>query len=530
MLHNTHYRSKTNGVPDKFKFFVPIEIQKADDGSEQGKMMIAGIASTPDLDADDEMLDPTGFDLSFFLNHGYFNYNHRGSVDPSSIVGEPTKAFVKGKKLHVEGFLYPHSEKARKVYALAQTLEKSSSNRRLGFSIEGKVVERDVFDPRKVKKAKITGCAITPTPKNSNTLLSLIKGEYDDTEMAFDTRENPADGGQEYIVDVTNDQGYRITIDRSFNIKVAKAATIESHQPIILESVDKEKKYAPLSNKSTDSNFRQSVLTKGDVYNLLLRHNIPFTEFSKIYNFAKIRSAMQQSTNNTLTHEDLTKALTDLGFSVEGNIVKAMPSDVSSGPDAKSVEMSNKTDNNVTHGAKFVEMENFNKAMEKVDRMEKAIATLVKAIQGMSAPNKTMEGVNEEDNGGQSSSQTMSKGENNAPLEDFSHQTNPSDNIIKGIEDVLSSKFDDFSASQDELKENFGTIVKGFQNQIQELTDRLETVESTPVGRRSAHNMTALKKAFDNNPDLEKAYGDKVLSVQQLVEDLKTKHDVHIIQ
>lgn len=136
-------------------------------------MKIRGVASTPDEDADGEVLEPEGFDLSIFKTQGYINWHHMR--DPSAIIGEPTKAEIKGRKLHLEATLYPEQKLAREAFELAQMLETNSTTRRLGFSIEGKAIERDPANPKRVTKAQITGCALTPLPKNPSTFAEIVK-------------------------------------------------------------------------------------------------------------------------------------------------------------------------------------------------------------------------------------------------------------------------------------------------------------------------------------------------------------------
>ena len=56
---------------EKFNFFVPLTFEKATD-KKTGKVAFAsrGIASTNDEDTDEEILEPDGFDLSYFKKYG----------------------------------------------------------------------------------------------------------------------------------------------------------------------------------------------------------------------------------------------------------------------------------------------------------------------------------------------------------------------------------------------------------------------------------------------------------------------------
>ena len=165
--------------PDSdFNFWMPAEIEKAKDKTGKEVMRIKGIASTIDEDSEGEVLEPMGFDLDRFLKIGFINWNHQAKNDPSKVIGEPDVAKIidGGKKLYVEGNLYNDHPLAVSTYKLAETLSKNNSKRRLGFSIEGKAIERDPMNPKRITKAMITGLAVTPTPVNQNTLVDLVKG------------------------------------------------------------------------------------------------------------------------------------------------------------------------------------------------------------------------------------------------------------------------------------------------------------------------------------------------------------------
>jgi len=222
---------------DDFNFHVPIEIEKGGDSKE---MRIKGIASTVKKDSDKEVLIPKGFDLNFFKSSGFLNWNHLSGKDPSAIIGEPTDAKItENNELYIEGILYPESAKAKEVWSLAKSLEGSLS-RNLGFSIEGKVIERDPNDKNKITKAMITGCAITPSPKNPGTLLEIVKGDYTHSDPIFDTEKSEDPNGgkiEEYIIDITDDSGVRRTVDKNLNIKVIKMDTTAT-APLMMESVE----------------------------------------------------------------------------------------------------------------------------------------------------------------------------------------------------------------------------------------------------------------------------------------------------
>lgn len=174
---------------DIFNFFVPLDFEKGGEGGELVK--IKGVASTDAEDSDKETLIPAGFDFEPLLKSGFLNWNHQARTTSKAICGEPTSAKIVngGKDFYIEGVLYPNEE-GKRVAELADTLAKYSTTRRLGFSIEGQAIERDILNPKRVLKARITGVAITQCPKNPNTLMDIVKGEYSEEFVEGDEEEN----------------------------------------------------------------------------------------------------------------------------------------------------------------------------------------------------------------------------------------------------------------------------------------------------------------------------------------------------
>lgn len=165
-----------------FKFYCPAEISKAKDTEGNTVMKMGGIASTIDEDSDGEFLDPNGFIIDEFLELGLVNWHHQAKDSPMSVIGEPTLAEIRPEGFYVECELYKSSAMAKEVYELGETMQKDSRKRRLGFSIEGSVIERESDDKTsplyyKIKKALITGLAITHMPKNAKTFADIIKGK-----------------------------------------------------------------------------------------------------------------------------------------------------------------------------------------------------------------------------------------------------------------------------------------------------------------------------------------------------------------
>ena len=206
---------------DKFNFFLPADFEKAKDANGKQLMRVKGIASTNDEDSEGETLEPVGYQLDRFLRHGFINYNHLAKSDAAKIIGEPEFAHVTDNgKLYIEGKLY-NTELAKSVYNLADTLKKSNSKRRLGWSIEGRAIERDAVNPKRITKAMITGVAITPSPVNANTYVDIAKGHQKKDFVEHDFSIDPTNG-ETYLLEYISDDGNSIRVCRDFSIRIKK--------------------------------------------------------------------------------------------------------------------------------------------------------------------------------------------------------------------------------------------------------------------------------------------------------------------
>ena len=275
----------------RFKFWCPVEISKAKDKDGKEVMRLGGIASTMDKDADGEFLDPSGFDISDFKKSGVVNWHHQAKNSPATIIGEPRKAEVRKDGFYVETDLYPTSELAREVYELAEVLQKDSKTRRLGYSIEGSVIERDIQNPKIIKQAKITGLAITHMPKNAQTFADIIKGN------------DPSSDGYEMIG--TKDKVDKkvpnsVKKDEEDEIDVKKTLDTSSGRATMPESVDGMKVAKMSEEKRYDTIFKSLPgisIEKAEQINNLLN---------------KIEMAMAEG--KEITDKDLEKAMSHLGI------------------------------------------------------------------------------------------------------------------------------------------------------------------------------------------------------------------------
>jgi hypothetical protein len=261
---------------NSFKFYCPVTISKAKDKDGNEIMRLGGIASTMDKDSDGEFLDPSGFDIAEFKKSGLVNWHHQTKNSPAAIIGEPYKAEIQKDGFYVETDLYPDSRLAKEVYDTAQILAKNSKTRRLGYSIEGTVVERDEENPKIVKKAIITGLAITHMPKNAQTFADIIKGNVmiDDEEEKSLTTESAGALKRESV-----DGKYKIK-DMDTNTRYDKI--FETYPGISIEKADKinflftQIQEKMLGKTITDSDIEKAI----DVLGLNLEDN-PFISKAK---------------------------------------------------------------------------------------------------------------------------------------------------------------------------------------------------------------------------------------------------------
>jgi len=140
---------------------------------------IGGTCSTESLDRQDESVFAKGLDFTEFVKDGYFNDNHK--QDTAAILGYPSSAELRGGRWWAEGNLLGSDwEPANRIWALAKALAKSTAKRRLGFSIEGKVIERGYNN--KILKAKIRHVAITNSPVNTDCTWDILAKAFGSME------------------------------------------------------------------------------------------------------------------------------------------------------------------------------------------------------------------------------------------------------------------------------------------------------------------------------------------------------------
>lgn len=155
-----------------FQVFVPVEFF-----TKSGQRRFRGFVTTEHRDREGETALMDGMDFSEFMQHGWFNDNH--SKKTGDVLGWPTKLAKRktpdGKRgVYVEGRLINGHPPADAVWTLAQALAKDDSGRKLGFSVEGAILERGGYDNKQIKKAIVRNVAITANPVNPYTGMDIL--------------------------------------------------------------------------------------------------------------------------------------------------------------------------------------------------------------------------------------------------------------------------------------------------------------------------------------------------------------------
>lgn len=177
---------------DSFKIWLP-EVQFIEKSGEEDKYnsrQISGIMSTERKDRQGEVLKADGLDFKDFLSHGHFNDNH--SQATSAIIGYPEETKhhhdlgdIDAKLRGVPGwtctgYVLKGTSRSDGIWELAKSLMKVP-NKKLGFSVEGKVERRA---DKTIEKARIRNVAITNCPVNTDCSWNVFEKSFHDSDFA----------------------------------------------------------------------------------------------------------------------------------------------------------------------------------------------------------------------------------------------------------------------------------------------------------------------------------------------------------
>lgn len=159
-------------------FWMPVTIAKSESAAAK-KRIIQGIASTEDVDAQGESVLQNGIDFAPLLKDGFINADHQPGFE--NIIGQPLDAKIahvdNGKPaLWVKAVLFEGVPRADAAWSLLNSLEKGraegTTTRRLGWSVEGAVLERR---GNLIAKSVVRHVALTHQPVAYGTFADLAK-------------------------------------------------------------------------------------------------------------------------------------------------------------------------------------------------------------------------------------------------------------------------------------------------------------------------------------------------------------------
>lgn len=217
---------------DDFSLYVPghqdtgfsiIEKAGSKEDIEQTRP-IGGHCSTESLDRQDEVVVAKGLDFSEFVAWGWFNDNHKQAT--AEVLGYPKLARLEKSRWWTEGNLITGFPPSDKIWELAKALKKSGAPRKLGFSIEGKVLQRD--GGNRIVRAKVRNVAITNCPVNTDCswdIMSKAMAPIEVVERAATFANNPV---AEHRIDVADVEHIRKSTF-TFNEAVEKISRLRPH-------------------------------------------------------------------------------------------------------------------------------------------------------------------------------------------------------------------------------------------------------------------------------------------------------------
>lgn len=141
-----------------------------DRGAKQ--YIMEGIASDQTTDQQGESLIQKGMNFDPLLEAGIVNWDHQPG--PENIIGEPLLAEVQhGPSFFVRSNMYVEDKpRAAEAWATAEAMRKAGGRRKLGWSVEGAVLQRL---GRQIIRSEVRHLALTHQPVNANTWAAIAK-------------------------------------------------------------------------------------------------------------------------------------------------------------------------------------------------------------------------------------------------------------------------------------------------------------------------------------------------------------------
>ncbi len=154
------------------RFEVPFDVvEKSAAQSPGGKLVyIAGRATSQRFDAHDQVTDQETLDWSTAKSRGLVTVEHPlGVFNTVGFITDVQKAETEdGLPAHdIEVALYYDDPLAKAIYDKALLMKRAGGQRKLGFSIDGKVLKTDIVKDEKgdvLKNVRVDGVVITAVP------------------------------------------------------------------------------------------------------------------------------------------------------------------------------------------------------------------------------------------------------------------------------------------------------------------------------------------------------------------------------
>jgi len=166
---------------EDFEFHMPL---LKSEGASDAEMLICGVASCQDKDLQGEEVIQKGINFTPCMESGAINWDHRET--PDCILGFPThmsivnvddhprlkKSGAQGHVLYAEGKLYKGHAMAEWAWSLMKAMEQNNAPRRLAWSVQGRVYERN---QHRLTKSEVRHLALTHQPIQVKSFAEVLK-------------------------------------------------------------------------------------------------------------------------------------------------------------------------------------------------------------------------------------------------------------------------------------------------------------------------------------------------------------------
>ncbi len=241
---------------DTFKFVLPAQLTKAEDGSWK----VRGLASNEIKDQQGETIIQKGVDLTpIDQKKGILNWDH--NKGPENTIGL-LDGYSRGENgLYIEGRLFKNHTKAIAVKEIMDSLDEGDQGR-MGLSVEGQIVERDKNDHSIIKKCKINAVALTMNPVNTGTYADLVKSMNAAECIEFNSEETNISENYDGEVTFTTTQVMEM-VKKALGIGAGSLAAPDTRtggDALVVEDLDQDKKKKKKLKKMTKDMYKSNML------------------------------------------------------------------------------------------------------------------------------------------------------------------------------------------------------------------------------------------------------------------------------